>query len=244
MSGAIAATWAMVVRLGAGLSRRRGWFCCGAPSVIWRCSNAGGAGRWARWCTRCCIVERYSSGSIAVARALVGRSAGGSPRLGGWFSPRTSSVVLRPQSGIRANRPNQNCPRYLGPFERAHSQWRARSRRAGRRAIGTRARPSPRLLARRRPKRLRWWSCPSLGFLAACCFERARCWYSIGSSDPIVRFLAVRGRRRGIASDRAGAAASMESACLCLPALVQSGASVELEHPVPAASFRPTRSRG
>ena len=164
--------------------------------------------------------------------------------MGGWFSPRVSSAVLRPQSGIRANRPNQDCPRYLGPFERAHSQWRARSRRVGRRAIETRARQSPRLLARRRPKRLRKWSCPLLGFLVACFFERARYWYSIGPSGPIVRFPAVLGRRREIASGRAGAAASRVLVCLCLPALVQSGASVKLHHLVPAASFCPTRSRG
>ena len=118
------------------------------------------------------------------------------------------------------------------------------SRRMGRRAIETRARQSPRLLARRRPKRLRKWSCPLLGFLVACFFERARYWYSIGPSGPIVRFPAVLGRRRGIASGRAGAAASRVLVCLCLPALVQSGASVKLHHLVPAASFCPTRSRG
>ena len=164
--------------------------------------------------------------------------------MGGWFSPRVSSAALRPQSAIRANRPNQDCPRYLGPFERARLHWRARSHRMGRRAIETRARQSPRLLARRRPKRLRWWSCPLLGFLAACFFERARYWNSIGPSGPIVRFPAVLGRRRGIASGRADAAASRVLVCLCLPALVQSGASMKLQHPVPAAGLGPTRSRG
>ena len=164
--------------------------------------------------------------------------------MGGWFSPRVSSAVLRPQSGIRANRPNQDCPRYLGPFERARLHWRARSRRMGRRAIETRTRQSPRLLARRRPKRLRRWSCPLLGFLVACFVERARYWDSTEPSGPIVRFPAVPGRRRGIASGRAGSAASRELACLCLLVLVQNGASVKLQHPVPAAGLGPTRSRG